>query len=231
MLHFRSPDIGLFGRRQRYARGHRVPVSIVNGPVGTTDSDTAVVVDNFNADEVSLGSGCACCTVRENLQTELRRLLAERERRHFARVVIETSNDPGAILRTLATERVLGAEFYVEDAPPLVGTRFELTELAPLSWDAFSRFMATLTALRGADLLHVKGMLNVTGCRGPVVVQFVQHLAHTSVELQAWPGEDRASRVTFVTRNIDEKTVRDLFDAVRSLTRVPDAVQRAAVHR
>ena len=32
-----------------------------------------------------------------------------------------------------------------------------LTEDAPLSWDAFSRFMATLMALRGADLLHVKG--------------------------------------------------------------------------
>ena len=26
MLHFRSPDIGMFGRRQRHARGHRIPV-------------------------------------------------------------------------------------------------------------------------------------------------------------------------------------------------------------
>jgi len=25
MLHFPSPDIGLFGRRQRHVRGHRVP--------------------------------------------------------------------------------------------------------------------------------------------------------------------------------------------------------------
>jgi G3E family GTPase len=226
MLHFRSPDVGLFGRRQRHARGHRIPVTIVSGPAGTTDRDTAVVVDSFNADEVSLGIGCACCTVREQLQTELRRLSAERALRHFTRVVIGTSNDLGAILRTFATERALAGAFYIEDDPPAEafgapadGIRcFELAEAAPLSWDTFSRFMATLTALRGADLLRVKGMLNVTGCHGPVVVQFVQHLAQAPVELQAWPGEDRASRVTFVTRNVDEKTVRDLFDAVRALT-------------
>ena len=49
--------------------------------------------------------------------------------------------------------------------------------------------METLIALRGADLLRVKGLLNVAGCRGPVVVQFVQHLAHPPVELAAWPDE------------------------------------------
>ena len=53
-----------------------------------------------------------------------------------------------------------------------------LTEDAPLSWDAFSRFATTLTALRGADLLQMKGLLNIAGCRGPVAVQFMGHLAH-----------------------------------------------------
>jgi G3E family GTPase len=73
-------------------------------------------------------------------------------------------------------------------------------------------------ALRGADLLHVKGLLNVVDCRGPVVVQFMQHLAHPPVELQAWPDDDRASRLEFVTRNVTEKSVRDLFDSVRALS-------------
>jgi G3E family GTPase len=225
MLHFRSPDIGMFGRRQRHARGHRIPVSIVSGPVGRISGDIAVVIDDFGTDEAPLGIGCACCTVRVKLQTALRRLLAEREERHFSRVVLETGNDLGPILRTFASERALGAEFYVEDFPAgLIGARadgicrFELTEDTPLSWDAFSRFIATLTALRGADLLHVKGMLNIEGCRGPVVVQFVQHLAHAPAELQAWPGEDRASRLEFITRNVEEKTVRDLFDAVRAIS-------------
>jgi G3E family GTPase len=223
MLYFRSPDIGLFGRRQRHARGHRIPVRIVSGAEAPQTPDTAIVFDAFGAnDVVPLPGGCACCTVRGELQRALRRLLAERERKPFTRAVIETGQDLGPILRTFTTEQALGAEFYVEDAPPLVGSRFELTERAPLSWDAFSRFITTLQALRGADLLHVKGILNIEGCHGPVVVKFVQHLAHPPVELQAWPGEGRVSRVTFVTRNVEEKIVRNLFDSIRAL---PPSIQ------
>jgi len=48
-------------------------------------------------------------------------------------------------------------------------------------------------------------------------VQFVQHLAHPPVELETWPDENRQSRVVFITRNISEKQVRDLFEAVRGL--------------
>jgi G3E family GTPase len=57
----------------------------------------------------------------------------------------------------------------------------------------------------------------VEGCRGPVVVQFVQHLAHPPVELERWPDGNRQSRVVFIARNISEKQVRDLFEAVRAL--------------
>jgi len=61
-----------------------------------------------------------------------------REQRHFTRVVIETDQDTAPILRTFATKRALGAEFYVEDAPPLPGHRFTLAEDAPLDWEEFS---------------------------------------------------------------------------------------------
>ena len=94
---------------------------------------------------------------------------------------------------------------------------FVLTEDAAVPWDGFARAMETLTALRGPDLLRVKGLLNVAGCRGPVVVQFVQHLAHPPVELAEWPGDDRRSRVVFIARGISECQVRDLFAAVKAL--------------
>ena len=94
---------------------------------------------------------------------------------------------------------------------------FVLTENAPVAWESFARAMETLTSLRGPDLLRVKGLLNVTGCLGPVVVQFVQHLAHPPVELAEWPSDDRRSRVVFITRGISEYQVRDLFAAVKAL--------------
>ena len=82
---------------------------------------------------------------------------------------------------------------------------FVLTEDAPMPWPVFARAMDTLTTMRGADLLRVKGLLNVEGCKGPVVVQFVQHLAHPPVELETWPDDDRQSRVVFITRGIAER--------------------------
>jgi len=94
---------------------------------------------------------------------------------------------------------------------------FVLAEAAPLPWDAFARSMETLIALRGPDLLRVKGFLNVAGCRGPVVVHVVQHLAHPPVELTAWPDQDHSSRLVFITRNIPEGQVRNLIAAVRAL--------------
>ena len=94
---------------------------------------------------------------------------------------------------------------------------FVLYEHEPVHWNSFARAMETLIALRGPDLLRVKGFLAVEGCRGPVLVQFVQHLAHPPVELATWPEGDRTSRLVFITRNIAEKDVRDLFAAVRAL--------------
>jgi G3E family GTPase len=96
---------------------------------------------------------------------------------------------------------------------------FVLAEPAAMAWPPFVQAMETLIALRGPDLLRVKGLLNVAGCRGPVVVQIVQHLAHPPVELEAWPDADRTSRLVFITRNIGEAEVRNLFAAVRALAK------------
>jgi G3E family GTPase len=94
---------------------------------------------------------------------------------------------------------------------------FVLTDDAPMPWPVFARALDTLMAMRGPDLLRVKGFLNVEGCAGPVVVQFVQHLAPPPVELARWPDGDRQSRVVFITKGIAERQVRELFAAVRAL--------------
>jgi G3E family GTPase len=95
---------------------------------------------------------------------------------------------------------------------------FVWTAPAPIAWETFSRTMEILTALRGPDLLRGKGLLSVTGCAGPVVVQIAQHLMHAPVELQAWPDADETTRIVFITRNIPEQAVRDLIAAVQALT-------------
>ncbi|HWP25772.1 MAG TPA: GTP-binding protein [Xanthobacteraceae bacterium] len=94
---------------------------------------------------------------------------------------------------------------------------FVMREKKPLPWPTFQRAMETLVALRGPDLLRVKGFLHLAESRGPVVYQVVQHLISPPVELAAWPDADRSSRLVFITRGIGEAQVRDLFAACRAL--------------
>ena len=54
-----------------------------------------------------------------------------------------------------------------------------------------------------------------------VAVQFVQHLAHPPVEIEAWPDGDRTSGIVFITRKIGEREVKDLFAAVKRWRRPP----------
>lgn len=87
----------------------------------------------------------------------------------------------------------------------------------PLPWAVFEQVMAVLTALRGPDLLRVKGLVSVAGCRGPVVLHVVQHVAHRPIELEDWPDGDRRSRLVFITRNLPREAVEHLFRAVRAV--------------
>ena len=90
-----------------------------------------------------------------------------------------------------------------------------MTLEAPVPWDRFVDFMEALIALRGADLLRIKGILNVVESGGlPVVVHGVQHMFHPPVRLEAWPSDDRRTRLVFITRDVGQAVIEDLFKAV-----------------
>jgi len=84
----------------------------------------------------------------------------------------------------------------------------------PFTWDSFSAAVQVLTSLRGSDLLRVKGLVNVEGERGPVLVQGAQHVFHPPVTLEAWASDDHRSRLVFITRNLERESVESLFAAV-----------------
>jgi G3E family GTPase len=87
----------------------------------------------------------------------------------------------------------------------------------PMPWAAFTQCIEVLTALRGPDLLRVKGLVNVEGKPGPMVVQGVQHLFHPPLELSAWPSADHSTRLVFITRGVNRETVVQLFSVVGAL--------------
>ena len=149
-------------------------------------------------------------SARARLTAQLRALNAGAE-------ILEAVNgklDPRRLTEPAADQR---NEFVAETAHTDGIGSFVLTDDKPMPWAVFARSMDALMELRGPDLLRVKGFLDIEGCRGPVVVQFVQHLAHPPVELEGWPDDKRQSRVVLITRNIQEQHVRALFAAIKAI--------------
>ena len=89
---------------------------------------------------------------------------------------------------------------------------FTLFHDAPASAQTLATWLTLLANFRGANLLRVKGLINVDG--RPVIVQAVQTIIHEPVELDEWPGADRRSQVVFIVRDADRSQFERTLDAL-----------------
>ena len=96
----------------------------------------------------------------------------------------------------------------------------------PVEWSRLAYWLDLLAAHRGEDLLRMKGLINVKGHDRPVVIHAVQHLFHPPAMLDAWPDDDRRSRIVFITRDIDRATIEKTLEAIVS---VDEEAERAAL--
>ncbi len=81
--------------------------------------------------------------------------------------------------------------FLAEGVEPGHAARYasvSLTTDRPLDWRAFDTWLRRVRIEHAERLLRVKGMLNIDGVDGPVVVQGVHHVMNAPVELDAWPS-------------------------------------------
>ena len=148
----------------------------------------------------------------------LKARLTTLNRRAPIETTIAGALDPRSLIEAAAVEPAARSGFFGDEAEHSEGIRsFVLTETSPIEWRPFEHAMESLIALCGTDLLRVKGLLGIVGCHGPVLIQIVQHLAHPPIELASWPDGDRTSRLVFITRNITQAQVWNLFDAIRAL--------------
>jgi G3E family GTPase len=164
---------------------------------------------------------------------ELRRRLAQVNPQARMLDVVQGDVDPIDLIDVGLDSRLATAEKLHRWIGPLAGahqapaapegshtagiTSFCLWFERPLTWSAFETCMSVLTSLRGPDLLRVKGLVDVEGEEGPIVVQGVQHIFHPPARLQSWGGPDRRSRLVFITRGVERGMVENLFRAVGAL--------------
>ena len=84
----------------------------------------------------------------------------------------------------------------------------------PISTAVFRFALDVLIANRGADLLRVKGIVNIAETPNtPFVIHGVQHIFHDPIQLDAWPTADHRTKLVFITRGVSEETVAALFQA------------------
>jgi G3E family GTPase len=92
-----------------------------------------------------------------------------------------------------------------------------LTLDAPISRMSFGIAMELLAANQGADMLRVKGIINIAEHSDqPVVIHAVQHMMHEPVRLDAWPDDDHRSKLVFIVRGISKTTMEKFFAAWQS---------------
>jgi G3E family GTPase len=87
-------------------------------------------------------------------------------------------------------------------------------ELAlPVDWTLFGIWLTMLVHRHGANILRIKGILDVQGSATPVAIHGVQHLIHPPVHMAAWPDSDRHSRLVFIVKGLDRATVQRSLNA------------------
>ena len=92
---------------------------------------------------------------------------------------------------------------------------FTVVRAAPIRAVALTLFLEALAEHCGADLLRLKGIVNIAeNPERPAVIHGVQHVFHAPAWLERWPSADRTSRMVFITRRIPPRWVELLLDAV-----------------
>lgn len=100
----------------------------------------------------------------------------------------------------------------------------------PIPSAAASFFLDLLMAERGSDLLRIKGIVNIAEePETPMVIHGVQHVIHAPAYLEAWPSEDRDSRLVFIVKDISKEQIERLLAVLldnRLYHEIADAVPR-----
>ena len=92
---------------------------------------------------------------------------------------------------------------------------YAIVRAEPIRAVALTLFLEALAEHCGADLLRLKGIVNIAESPDqPAVIHGVQHVFHPPAWLERWPSDDRRSRIVFIARRIPQRWVEVLLDAI-----------------
>lgn len=105
---------------------------------------------------------------------------------------------------------------------------FSIVHDKPIDRGAVSMFVDLLRSAHGEKLLRMKAIVMLADDPSrPLVLHAAQSTLHPPARLEAWPGEDRRTRLVLITRDLQEDFVRDLFEAFIGKPRIGGADRTA----
>lgn len=87
---------------------------------------------------------------------------------------------------------------------------------APLKDAVFDFWLDTLIALKGRDILRVKGIVFLEGIETPFVFHGVQHIFDPPVPISNWNGDDRRTRIVVIARDLSRPELQRSLDMLRA---------------
>ena len=230
--------VDLLGRRDRgeLPPFERVVVETTGladpAPIVATLAHDQVVRHHFELDRVITTVDALCGLAALDREAESLRQAAVADRLVVTKTDLAPPDDVAALMARLAAlnpvapivdapfgdcepETLLGGastdprDLAIPDTPHANGVRaFAVAVDRPLDWTAFGVWLTMLLQARGQDILRVKGFLDVGGA-GPLLVNGVQHVVHPPAHLEAWPDDDRRSRLVFIARGVEPRQVEE----------------------
>ena len=103
----------------------------------------------------------------------------------------------------VAVADALSPQYRPFGRPPQSAHRSDISTMSltikkPIDWVAFGIWLTMLLHSRGADILRVKGILNIQGAELPLVIHGVQKMIHPPLHLSVWPDGERHSRLVLI---------------------------------
>jgi G3E family GTPase len=109
-------------------------------------------------------------------------------------------------------------------------TAFCMVFERPIEWFTLTLWLTLLVHRHGDRLLRIKGLLGIAADGfehgQPTVLHGIGHLMHPPEHLDAWPDENRFSRLVFITQGLSQEAVTASWRAFESFY-APDAAALA----
>jgi G3E family GTPase len=86
----------------------------------------------------------------------------------------------------------------------------------PIPEAIFDIWLDTLIAIRGPDILRIKGILFIEGIEDPFVIHGVQHIFNPPVQLRGWNKEDQRSRLVIIARDLSQPELQRSLEMLRA---------------